>query len=80
MTLPLKQFITLVSPAQVIAIAKEEPREENGSEILYKGVAAKLRDNPELLDREVKLIQAMPALTGARLPAENKTLFWIWIY
>lgn len=72
MNLPLQQFLTLVGPAQKIVVVDEEFSQERGDEPLFKGLAAKLRDKPELLERDVKMI----APTNAS-PVAN---FWIWIY
>lgn len=73
MNLPLQQFLTLVGPAQKIVIVDEDFNEKNGDEPLYTGPAAKLRDKPELLAREVKLIEPR---TTSGIGAN----FWIWIF
>lgn len=73
MNLPLQQFLTLVGPAQRIVVVDEEFDENTGDEPLFAGKAAKLRDKPELLAREVKLIEPR---TTSGIGAN----FWIWIY
>lgn len=72
MNLPLQQFLTLVSPAQEIVVIDEEFEQERGDKPLFSGKGAKMRDKPELLKREVKLIAPAPTVAGAA--------FWIWIY
>lgn len=72
MNLPLQQFLTLVGPAQKIVVVDEEFKQENGDEPLFSGPTAKMRDKPELLAREVKMIAPVAAAGGAN--------FWIWIY
>lgn len=72
MNLPLRQFITLIGPAQKVVILDEERNQEREEEPLYSGVAAKLRDELELLEREVKLI--------VPVTVQNKAAFKIWIY
>lgn len=62
MNLPLKEFLTLVGPAQVLHII-----EEGETEPAFKDRSVKIRDHEELLDREVKFIQ--PA---AEEPAKKK--------
>lgn len=52
MNLPLKEFLTLVGPAQVLHII-----EEGETEPAFKDRSVKIRDHEELLDREVKFIQ-----------------------
>ena len=70
MNLPLKQFLTLVGPAQALEII-----EEDATEPVFKDKAAKIRDHEELLSREVKLIE--PVLTVLQY---YTTHFRIWIY
>lgn len=71
MKLPLRQFLTLIGPAQIIEIKEEETEEKN----LYKGVKAKIRDKRELLEREVRLIQpAWDELVAGRYVLE------VWVY
>lgn len=70
MNLPLKQFLTLVGPAQALEVI-----EEDAAEPVFTGKAAKIRDNEELLDREVKLIEAK-----AKVTPYHMTYFQIWIY
>ena len=52
MNLPLKEFLTLVGPAQVLHII-----EEGETEPAFKDRSVKIRDHEELLDREVKFIR-----------------------
>ncbi len=73
MNLPLQQFLTLVGPAQKVVVVDEEFKQENGDKPLFSGPAAKMRDKPELLAREVKLIEPR---TTSGIGAN----FWIWIY
>ena len=78
MNLPLKDFLTLVGPAQVLHII-----EEGETEPIFKDRSVKIRDHEELLDREVKFIQ--PAADKENEPEtdeENtkKYIFKIWIY
>lgn len=70
MNLPLKQFLTLVGPAQVLEII-----EEDATEPVFKDKAAKIRDHEELLSREVKLIEPVLTVTPYYM-----THFRIWIY
>lgn len=72
MNLPLQQFLTLVGPAQRIIVVGEDFDERNGNQPLFTGPAAKLRDKPELLAREVKMIETVCTAGCAN--------FWIWIY
>lgn len=73
MNLPINQFLTLVGPAQRIVVVDEEFDEKRGDEPLFVGPAAKIRNKPELLEREVKLIAPV---TTSGIGAN----FWIWIY
>ena len=73
MNLPINQFLTLVGPAQRIIVVDEEFDEKRGDEPLFAGPAAKIRNKPELLAREVKLIEPR---TTSGIGAN----FWIWIY
>lgn len=68
MNLPLRQFLTLVGPAQALEII-----EEDATEPVFTGKAAKLREREELLTREVKHIQPT---TGPHF----EPIFKIWIY
>lgn len=70
MNLPLKQFLTLAGPAQVIEIT-----EEDAEEPLFRGKAARIRDHEDLLNREVKFIQPVPDKDNT-----EKAIFKIWIY
>lgn len=70
MNLPLKQFLTLVGPAQALEII-----EEDATEPVFKDKAAKIRDHEELLSREVKLIEPVLTVTPYYM-----THFRIWIY
>lgn len=70
MNLPLKQFLTLVGPAQALEII-----EEDATELVFKDKAAKIRDHEELLSREVKLIEPVLTVTPYYM-----THFRIWIY
>lgn len=70
MNLPLKQFLTLVGPAQALEIIEEDDREP-----IFIGKAAKIRDCEELLIREVKHIQS-----AADVGNSEKYIFRIWIY
>ena len=40
----LKDFLTLVGPAQQVRVIDEEADSQEGGQVLYKGVAAKARD------------------------------------
>lgn len=68
MNLPLRQFLTLVGPAQALEII-----EEDAAEPIFTGKAAKVRKREELLTREVKHIQPATAL-------HFEPIFKIWIY
>lgn len=70
MNLPLKEFLTLVGPAQVLHII-----EEGETEPAFKDSSVKIRDHEELLDREVKFIQPAADTENA-----GKYIFKIWIY
>ena len=75
MNLPLQQFLTLVGPAQALEII-----EEDDTEPVFTGKAAKIRDHEELLTREVKHIQ-----TGTKRRYEQgkkpfEPILKIWIY
>lgn len=70
MNLPLKQFLTLVGPAQALEII-----EEDATEPVFEDKAVKIRDRDELLDREVKHIQ--PAADAAHA---GRYIIRIWIY
>lgn len=70
MNLPLKEFLTLVGPAQVLHII-----EEGETEPAFKDRSVKIRDHEELLDREVKFIQPAADTENA-----GKYTFKIWIY
>lgn len=70
MNLPLKEFLTLVGPAQVLHII-----EEGETEPAFKDRSVKIRDHEELLDREVKFIQPAADTENA-----GKYIFKIWIY
>lgn len=70
MNLPLKEFLTLVGPAQVLYII-----EEGETEPAFKDSSVKIRDHEELLDREVKFIQPAADTENA-----GKYIFKIWIY
>lgn len=70
MNLPLKQFLTLVGPAQALEII-----EEDATGPVFKDKAAKIRDHEELLSREVKLIEPVLTVTPYYM-----THFRIWIY
>lgn len=70
MNLQLKQFLTLVGPAQALEII-----EEDATEPVFKDKAAKIRDHEELLSREVKLIEPVLTVTPYYM-----THFRIWIY
>ncbi len=72
MNLPLRQFLTLVGPAAPLVVVDEDYSQERGDEPLFRGKAAKMRDYPELLAREVKLIAPVTEAGAAD--------FWIWIY
>lgn len=63
MNLPLKQFLTLVGPAQALEVI-----EEDETEPVFKGKAAKIRDSEKLLDREVKLIGVKTEETQNNVP------------
>ena len=64
MNLPLKEFLTLVGPAQVLHII-----EEGETEPAFKDRSVKIRD------REVKFIQPAADTENA-----GKYIFKIWIY
>ena len=51
----LKDFFTLIGPAQLIRVIDEEAGEQDEDRILYKGVAAKARDEVDT-DRMIKFI------------------------
>ena len=80
MHLPLKDFLTLVGPAQEIHIL-----EEDSADLLFADKAAKIRDCKELLEREVKFIQpgAITRRNGqpVKNPEESRNhIFIIWVY
>ena len=79
MNLPLKDFLTLVGPAQVIHIL-----EEDSADLLFTDKAAKIRDYKDLLEREVKFIQpgAITRRDGQPVKTEESRnfIFMIWIY
>lgn len=73
MKLPLRQFLTLVSPAQLLEVKEDEAKDPE--EIIYSGTAAKIRDRVELHDRDVKFISAAASIENA-----GKYAFKIVIY
>lgn len=78
MKLPLREFLTLIGPAAVIEVRSE--KEEGGSDSrtaapLFRGKRAKIRDHEELLEREVKMIEAK-----LKVEPYYITYFEIWIF
>lgn len=77
MKLPLKDFLTLVGPAQILEVVDETygQKIEEHAEPLFYDKTVKIRDHEELLSRDVKHIQptADPEHAG-------KYIFKIWIY
>lgn len=76
MNLKFKDFLTLLSPAQHIAVQDEDnPLKQGESDIIFEGKAAKARREEELADREVKMIAPTgdPDLPGTYV-------FKIWLY
>lgn len=63
MKLPLRQFLTLVGPAQLLEIKEDEAKDPE--EIIYSGKAAKIRDHAELHNRDVKFILPAAAVDDA---------------
>lgn len=63
--LRLKDFFTLISPAQLIRVIDEEAGQQDEDRILYKGVAAKARDSVDTA-RMIKFIipEALPEEAG----------------
>lgn len=61
----LKDFFTLIGPAQLIRVIDEEAGEQDEDQILYKGVAAKARDEVDT-GRMIKFIipEALPEEAG----------------
>lgn len=61
----LKDFFTLIGPAQLIRVIDEEAGEKEEDQILYKGVTAKARDEVDT-DRMIKFIipEALPEEAG----------------
>lgn len=61
----LKDFFTLIGPAQLIRVIDEEAGEQDEDQILYKGVAAKARDEVDT-ERMIKFIipEALPEEAG----------------
>lgn len=57
----LKDFFTLIGPAQLIRVIDEEAGEQEEDQILYKGVTAKARDEVDT-DCMIKFIipEALP--------------------
>ena len=76
MNLKFRDFLTLLSAAQHIAVQDEDnPLTQGESDAIFKGKAAKARREEELADREVKMI----APTGdPDLPGTYA--FKIWLY
>lgn len=70
MNLSLRDFLTLVGPAQVLNIIEEE-----GEEPIFNDKTGKIRDFEDLLNREVKFIEPTA-------DAENtgRYILKIWIY
>ena len=76
MNLKFKDFLTLLSPAQVIKVQDEDnPLKQEDSEVLFLGRVAKARREEKLEDREVKMI--VPA---AEPDLEGIYIFKIWLY
>ena len=76
MNLKFKDLLTLLSPAQHIAVQDEDnPLKQGESDIIFEGKAAKARREEELADREVKMIAPTgdPDLLGTYV-------FKIWLY
>lgn len=76
MNLKFRDFLTLLSPAQYIAVQDEDnPLKQGESDTIFKGKAAKARREEELADREVKMITPTgdPDLPGTYA-------FKIWLY
>lgn len=76
MNLKFKDFLTLLSPAQHIAVQDEDNQLKQGeSDIIFEGKAAKARREEELADREVKMITPTgnPDIPGTYV-------FKIWLY
>ena len=63
--LKLKDFLTLIGPAQLVRVIDEEAGEQDEDQILYKGVAAKARDEVDT-ERMIKFIipEALPEEAG----------------
>lgn len=61
----LKDFLTVIGPAQLIRVIDEEIGEQDEDQILYKGVAAKARDKVDT-ERMIKFIipAALPEEAG----------------
>lgn len=61
----LKDFFTLIGPAQLIRVIDEEAGEQEEDQILYKGVTAKARDEVDT-DRMIKFIipEVLPEEAG----------------
>ena len=76
MNLKFKDFLTLLSPAQIIKVQDEDnPLKQEDPEVLFLGRVAKARREEKMEDREVKMIA--PA---AEPDLEGIYIFKIWLY
>ena len=63
MKLPLREFLTLVGPAQLLEVKEDEAKDPD--EVIFYGLSAKIRDRKELHGRDVKFIQPAAAVEEA---------------